>query len=58
MTPAQRDLMTSISSGPRGRFKMSGPFYCYLHAPAFGELAQKLGAAAFKAHLESRYLSA
>src|SRR6266568_4103128 len=44
MTPAQRDLMTSISSGPRGRFKMSGPFYCYLHAPAFGELAQKLGA--------------
>ena len=44
MTPAQRDLMTSISSGPRGRFKMAGPFYCYLHAPAFGELAQKLGA--------------
>ncbi len=23
---------------------MSGPFYCYLHAPGFGELAQKLGA--------------
>jgi 4-carboxymuconolactone decarboxylase len=44
MTPSQRSLMTSISSGPRGRFKMSGPFYCYLHAPAFGELAQKLGA--------------
>jgi 4-carboxymuconolactone decarboxylase len=34
----------SISSGPRGQFKMSGPFYCYLHAPGFGELAQKLGA--------------
>ena len=44
MTPAQRALMESISSGPRGRFKMSGPFYCYLHAPAFGELAQELGA--------------
>jgi len=44
MTPAQRALMQSISSGPRGRFKMSGPFYCYLHAPGFGELAQKLGA--------------
>jgi 4-carboxymuconolactone decarboxylase len=44
MTPAQRALMESISSGPRGRFKMSGPFFCYLHAPAFGELAQKLGA--------------
>jgi 4-carboxymuconolactone decarboxylase len=25
-------------------FKMSGPFFCYLHSPAFGELAQKLGA--------------
>jgi 4-carboxymuconolactone decarboxylase len=44
MTPAQRALMESISSGPRGQFKMSGPFYCYLHAPAFGELAQKFGA--------------
>src|SRR4051812_44460156 len=44
MTPTQRALMESISSGPRGRFKMAGPFYCYLHAPAFGELAQKLGA--------------
>jgi 4-carboxymuconolactone decarboxylase len=44
MTSAQRALMESISSGPRGQFKMSGPFYCYLHAPGFGELAQKLGA--------------
>jgi len=44
LTPAQRALMESIRSGPRGQFKMSGPFYCYLHAPGFGELAQKLGA--------------
>ena len=43
-TPAQRALVEAISSGPRGQFKMSGPFYCYLHAPGFGELAQKLGA--------------
>jgi len=43
-TPEQRSLIDSIRSGPRGQFKMSGPFYCYLHAPAFGELAQKLGA--------------
>jgi len=43
-TPAQRALVDSIRSGPRGQFKMSGPFYCYLHAPAFGELAQNLGA--------------
>jgi 4-carboxymuconolactone decarboxylase len=42
-TPAQRALIQSIASGPRGQFKMSGPFFCYLHAPAFGELAQKLG---------------
>src|SRR3954468_4818294 len=42
-TPAQRALISSIASGPRGEFKMSGPFYCYLHAPGFGELAQKLG---------------
>ena len=44
LTPEQRSLIDSIRSGPRGQFKMSGPFYCYLHAPAFGELAQKLGA--------------
>src|SRR5205807_5764916 len=44
LTPAQLALVDSIRSGPRGQFKMSGPFYCYLHAPAFGELAQKLGA--------------
>lgn len=44
LTPEQRALMESIRSGPRGEFKMSGPFYCYLHAPAFGELAQRLGA--------------
>jgi 4-carboxymuconolactone decarboxylase len=44
LTPEQCSLIDSIRSGPRGQFKMSGPFYCYLHAPAFGELAQKLGA--------------
>ncbi len=44
LTPEQRSLMGAIASGPRGTFKMGGPFFCYLHAPAFGELAQKLGA--------------
>jgi 4-carboxymuconolactone decarboxylase len=44
LTPAQLALIDSIRSGPRGQFKMGGPFYCYLHAPGFGELAQKLGA--------------
>jgi 4-carboxymuconolactone decarboxylase len=43
MNPAQRALVDSIRSGPRGEFKASGPFAVYLHAPAFGELAQKLG---------------
>ena len=43
LTPEQRALAESIKSGPRGQFKMSGPFAIYLHAPAFGELAQRLG---------------
>jgi 4-carboxymuconolactone decarboxylase len=43
MTPDQRALVASIQSGPRGVFKMSGPFAVYLHAPKFGELAQQLG---------------
>ncbi len=43
-TPEQQALVAAISTGPRGQFKMSGPFYCYLHAPGFGELAQRLGA--------------
>jgi 4-carboxymuconolactone decarboxylase len=44
LTTEQRALIEAISSGPRGQFKMSGPFFCYLHSPTFGELAQKLGA--------------
>src|ERR1700683_3602127 len=42
-TPDQKALAAAIKSGPRGQFKLSGPFAVYLHAPAFGELAQKLG---------------
>jgi 4-carboxymuconolactone decarboxylase len=42
-TAEQRALAESIRSGPRGQFKLAGPFAVYLHAPAFGELAQKLG---------------
>jgi 4-carboxymuconolactone decarboxylase len=42
-TAEQRALADSIKSGPRGVFKLSGPFAIYLHSPAFGELAQKLG---------------
>jgi len=43
LTPEQQALADSIKSGPRGQFKMAGPFAIYLHSPAFGELAQKLG---------------
>jgi 4-carboxymuconolactone decarboxylase len=42
-TAEQRALAESIKSGPRGQFKLSGPFAIYLHSPAVGELAQKLG---------------
>jgi 4-carboxymuconolactone decarboxylase len=40
----QRALLDSIRSGPRGSSTtIRGPFAVFLHAPAFGELAQKLG---------------
>src|SRR5215470_16076548 len=44
LTPAQRTLLDSIRSGPRGAgTTIRGPFAVFLHAPAFGELAQQLG---------------
>jgi 4-carboxymuconolactone decarboxylase len=45
MKQAQRALLDSIRSGPRGpSTDIRGPFVAFLHAPAFGELAQSLGA--------------
>src|SRR5256885_5563540 len=44
LAPAQRALLESIRSGPRGSgTSIRGPFAVFLHAPAFGELAQRLG---------------
>jgi 4-carboxymuconolactone decarboxylase len=44
LTPAQRTLLDSIRSGPRGGgITIRGPFAVFLHAPGFGELAQQLG---------------
>src|SRR5580658_8671305 len=43
LTAEQSALADSIKAGPRGQFRMSGPFAIYLHSPTFGELAQKLG---------------
>jgi 4-carboxymuconolactone decarboxylase len=45
LSPEQRALLTSIRSGPRGSdMTIRGPFAVFLHAPAFGDLAQQLGA--------------
>ena len=44
LTPEQKALLSSIRSGPRGGSTgIRGPFAVFLHAPAFGELAQQLG---------------
>jgi 4-carboxymuconolactone decarboxylase len=44
LSPPQRALLDSIRSGPRGGgVNIRGPFAVFLHAPEFGELAQKLG---------------
>jgi 4-carboxymuconolactone decarboxylase len=44
LTPDQQALLESIRTGPRGAgVSIRGPFAVFLHAPAFGELAQRLG---------------
>ena len=44
LTPEQKALVDAITSSPRGRFSNDGPFAVYLHAPAFGQVAQQLAA--------------
>jgi len=45
MNDAQRALMEAIRATPRGKsVNPRGPFAVWLHAPAFGQLAQALGA--------------
>jgi 4-carboxymuconolactone decarboxylase len=45
MNDAQRTLLDSLRAGPRGStITARGPFAVWMHAPAFGELAQKVGA--------------
>ncbi len=44
LAPDQQALLDSIRSGPRGGGTgIRGPFAMFLHAPAFGDLAQQLG---------------
>jgi 4-carboxymuconolactone decarboxylase len=45
MTDAQRALLANLRAGPRGSsITPRGPFAAWMHAAAFGELAQRLGA--------------
>ncbi len=43
MTPKQREVLAEIQAS-RGRATLGGPFGVMLHAPDYGDLAQKLGA--------------
>lgn len=43
LTEAQKRLRDAISSGPRGEFRMAGPFAIYMQAPEYGMRAQELG---------------
>ena len=53
MTPEQQRLHDAILTGPRGRIQ--GPLAVWLHSPALGDVAQKLGAyARFNSLLEPR----
>jgi 4-carboxymuconolactone decarboxylase len=45
MNAPQRALVDALRSGPRGKsIEIGGPFAAFLHAPVFGDLAQRLGA--------------
>lgn len=45
MNEAQRALLAALRAGPRGQsITPRGPFAAWMHAPAFGQLAQNLGA--------------
>ena len=45
LDPAQTALLNALRSGPRGKsVEIRGPFAVYLHAPAYGQLVQELGA--------------
>jgi 4-carboxymuconolactone decarboxylase len=45
MNEAQRALLQALRAGPRGQsITPRGPFAAWMHAPEFGDLAQKLGA--------------
>lgn len=45
LTDAQRGVLESIESGPRGAMGLVGPFGVYVRVPGVGQAAQNLGAA-------------
>jgi 4-carboxymuconolactone decarboxylase len=56
LNAAQRELLESMRSGPRGgNVSLGGPFGCYMHAPEIGEAIQQLAAyCRFKTRLPKR----
>jgi 4-carboxymuconolactone decarboxylase len=44
LTASQRAYRNAIFAGPRKKTALDGPFAVWLHAPEFGDLAQRLGA--------------
>jgi len=56
LNPAQRALLESLRSGPRGKnVSLGGPFGCYMHAPEVGEVIQQFAAfCRFKTRLPKR----
>jgi len=43
MTDEQRAMRESVAQGPRKSLKLAGPLGIWMHAPTFGEMAQRLG---------------
>jgi len=56
LNPAQRALLQSLRSGPRGKnVTLAGPFGCYMRAPEAGEVIQQFAAfCRFKTRLPKR----
>src|SRR6266705_215693 len=44
LSKAQRAMRDAVQQGPRKMAKLAGPLGVWLHAPAFGDIAQRLGA--------------
>src|SRR5205085_11069739 len=43
LTGAQRAMREAVQKGPRQTFRLYGPLGVWIHAPTFGDMAQRLG---------------